>query len=140
MYWSLGILRFKQSDLAIVNGNSSERRKMGKLHGVSPFLLSSLIFIMLLTLVSPPSTIQSKITLTNFSTTMFWSSKIYYKYNFMVNVSLSILCDYLSCTLIALLIAWKLTVIIRRELLLSDSWCSLSLYLYLIDWRSFTLI
>ena len=140
MYWSLGILRFKQSDLAIVNGNSSERRKMGKLHGVSPFLLSSLIFIMLLTLVSPPSTIQSKITLTNFSTTMFWSSKIYYKYNFIVNVSLSILCDYLSCTLIALLIAWKLTVIIRRELLLSDSWCSLSLYLYLIDWRSFTLI
>lgn len=140
MYWSLGILRFKQSDLAIVNGNSSERRKMGKLHGVSPFLLSSLIFIMLLTLVSPPSTIQSKITLTNFSTTMFWSSKIYYKYNFIVNVSLSILCNYLSCTLIALLIAWKLTVIIRRELLLSDSWCSLSLYLYLIDWRSFTLI
>ena len=140
MYWSLGILRFKQSDLAIVNGNSSERRKMGKLHGVSPFLLSSLIFIMLLTFVSPPSTIQSKITLTNFSTTMFWSSKIYYKYNFIVNVSLSILCDYLSCTLIALLIAWKLTVIIRRELLLSDSWCSLSLYLYLIDWRSFTLI
>lgn len=61
--------------------------------------------------------------------------------NFISNVPLLFYVT-LFCALLleALLIAWKLTVLVQREFLLRYSYCFLSFYLYLIEWMSFILI
>lgn len=99
------------------------------------FLFFCLNFHYAFVLLTSPSAFQSQITLPNFSAIVFWSV------NFISNVPLLFYVT-LFCALLleALLIAWKLTVIVQREFLLRYSYCFLSFYLYLIEWMSFILI
>lgn len=112
--------KFRPSDLAMINKILVKGEKWGNSRC---FSFWALILILLLTYWSFFLQSNPKLPCQFFfsAATMFWSSQIYCKCRFILNVYLLWL--YLFCSIIleALLVAWRWTIAFQRELVLNDS-------------------